>query len=201
MAKAQRPNVFNPVKPIPVAEREAILGFSGAVIWLTGLSGSGKSTLARGLERKLLDAGRITMTLDGDEVRNGLSRDLGFSQVDREENIRRISEVARLMADAGVICITSFISPLRRYREEAREIVGGRRFHEIYVDADLATCESRDSKGLYKKARAGEIKQFTGIDSTYEAPENPSLHVDTKVLSREECLSLLFDYLRKQGVI
>ena len=196
-----RPNIFNQVKPIPRAERERKLGARGGVLWFTGLSGSGKSTVARALEHRLLDLGRMAYVLDGDEIRNGLNRDLGFTQGDREENIRRIAEVARLFAESGVVCITSFISPLRRHRDTARGIVGTDRFAEIFIDADLATCEARDPKGLYKKARAGEITQFTGIDSTYEPPEHPAVRIDTGTTAPDQATDLLLTYLRANGML
>lgn len=182
-------------------ERERRLGARGGVLWFTGLSGSGKSTIARALEHALVAAGRMAYVLDGDEIRNGLNRDLGFTQGDREENIRRIAEVARLFSECGVICITSFISPLRRHREQARTIIGPDRFAEIFIDADLAVCEARDPKGLYKKARAGEITQFTGIDSAYEAPEHPALRIDTGTTAPAEATERLLVYLRAQGML
>ena len=201
MNQSHRPNIFNQVKPMPRAERERQLGARGGVLWFTGLSGSGKSTVARALEHALIARGRMAYVLDGDEIRNGLNRDLGFTQGDREENIRRIAEVARLFSECGVICITSFISPLRRHREQAKAIIGADRFAEIFIDADLAICEARDPKGLYKKARAGEITQFTGIDSAYEPPEQPALRIDTGVTSPDEATAGLIDYLTKNGML
>jgi adenylyl-sulfate kinase len=201
MNEPHRPNIFNQVKPLPRAERERLLGAHGGVLWFTGLSGSGKSTVARALENALITRGRMAYVLDGDEIRNGLNRDLGFTQGDREENIRRIAEVARLFSECGVICITSFISPLRRHREQAKTIIGADRFAEVFIDADLAICEARDPKGLYKKARAGEITQFTGIDSAYEPPEQPALRFDTAVTSPDEATAGLIDYLTKNGML
>ena len=160
---------------VTAGERAARTGHAGAVLWFTGLPGSGKSTLAMALERRLFDLGWQVYTLDGDNVRRGLSADLGFSPHDREENIRRIGEVAALFADAGAICITAFISPYRADRARARAAAGGRRFFEVYVRSALATCERRDPKGHYRKARAGEIKDFTGVGAPYEAPEHPGI--------------------------
>ncbi|HMP90262.1 MAG TPA: adenylyl-sulfate kinase [Kiritimatiellia bacterium] len=194
-------NLSNPVKPVARVEREKLLGIRGGVYWMTGLSGSGKSTISRGLEKALLDSGRIAYVLDGDEIRTGLSRDLNFSQEDREENIRRIAEVSRMFAECGVICITSFISPLRRYREMARDIIGPERFFEVYIDTDLDVCESRDPKGLYRKARAGEITEFTGIDSAYEPPLCPDIHIKTKAISPTEAINILLEHARAAGLI
>ncbi len=196
-----RPNIFNQVKPMARGQRERLLGARGGVLWFTGLSGSGKSTIARALENELVSIGRMAYVLDGDEIRNGLNRDLGFTQGDREENIRRIAEVARLFSECGVICITSFISPLRRHRDQAREIIGDDRFAEIFIDADLAICEARDPKGLYKKARAGEITQFTGIDSAYEPPEKPALRIDTGATTPDQASVELIGYLRANGML
>ena len=160
-------------------EREQLLKQKGVVLWFTGLSGSGKSTIANKVAHKLQSIGKLTYILDGDNIRHGLNKDLGFSPEDRNENIRRISEVANLFADAGVIIITAFISPYIKYRDFCRELVGNGRFIEIYAKASLETCEKRDPKGMYKKARAGIIKDFTGIDAPYEEPKNPELIVDT----------------------
>jgi adenylylsulfate kinase len=167
------------------------------VIWFTGLSGSGKSTLANALETYLFNEGYKTYVLDGDNVRMGLNKDLGFSDNDRKENIRRISEVANLFTDSGTLTITAFISPFKEDRNLAREILG-KNFIEIWVKADLETCESRDPKGLYKKARLGEIKNFTGIDSPYEEPENPELTIDTSELSIEDSIDKIISYLNKK---
>lgn len=178
-----------------------MLGFRGGVLWFTGLSGSGKSTIARTLEADLLAVRRIVCVLDGDEIRNRLNRDLGFSPADREENIRRIAEVARLVAACGVICITSFISPLKKHRAIARDIVGTDLFTEVFIDADLSTCESRDPKGLYRKARAGEIDAFTGIDSAYEPPESPDLRIDTREMTSGEASASLLNFLRSKKML
>lgn len=165
-------------------------------LWFTGLSGSGKSTLANLLEQKLFEQGKHTYLLDGDNLRHGLNRDLGFTEADRVENIRRVIEVARLMVDAGLIVITSFISPFQAERQLARRLFAPGEFIEIYVNTPLHECEKRDVKGLYAKARRGEIKNFTGIDSVYEPPENPELIMDTCVHSSESCVEQIIDYLQ-----
>jgi bifunctional enzyme CysN/CysC len=166
-------NLFPQNFDITRKDREALKAQQGKVIWFTGLSGSGKSTLANALEYALHQAGKHTYILDGDNIRHGLNKDLGFSDADRVENIRRIAEVARLMADAGLIVITAFISPFKREREMARELIGTDNFLEVYVSTPLTICEQRDPKGLYKKARCGQLPNMTGISSPYEAPENP----------------------------
>ncbi len=171
------------------------------VIWFTGLSGSGKSTLANALERALFERGHHSYLLDGDNVRQGLNSDLGFSDEARVENIRRIGETAKLFVDAGLIVMTAFISPFRTERELARNLVEEDEFIEVHVSASLDVCEERDPKGLYKKARAGEIPNFTGIGSAYEAPENPDLLVDTGKNDVGTCAEQLVDYLAKKGVI
>jgi bifunctional enzyme CysN/CysC len=163
----------------------AIKGQKPAVLWFTGLSGAGKSTIANLVEKRLVAMGRHTFLLDGDNVRHGLNRDLGFTQADRIENIRRIGEVARLMADAGLIVLTAFISPFRAEREMVRKMLPDGEFIEIFVDTPLSEAEKRDVKGLYAKARAGELKNFTGIDSPYEAPEDAEIRIDTTELSPE----------------
>lgn len=178
-------------------ERQQRFGHVGAVVWLTGLSASGKSTLAMALEAQLLRCGYACYTLDGDNIRHGLNANLGFSPEDRAENIRRVGEVAALFADAGLICITAFISPYRQDRLLARRAARRSSFHEIHVAADLATCEARDPKGLYRKARAGELRDFTGIDAPYEAPECPELVIDTGQESVEISLARLIDYVRQ----
>ncbi|PHM73322.1 adenylyl-sulfate kinase [Xenorhabdus kozodoii] len=160
------------------AQRESANGHPALVIWFTGLSGSGKSTLAGALEQALFAQGIKTYLLDGDNVRHGLCGDLGFSEIDRQENIRRVGEVAKLMVDAGLVVLTAFISPHRAERQKIRELMEAGRFIEVYVDTPLAICEARDPKGLYKKARAGELRHFTGIDAAYEAPEQPEVHLD-----------------------
>lgn len=171
-----------------------------AVIWFTGLSGSGKSTIASALEKRLYSLGRHTYVLDGDNVRHGLNRDLGFTDADRIENIRRVAEVARLMVDAGLLVIVSFISPFRSEREAARNLMGEDEFLEVFVDAPLEVCEARDPKGLYKKARRQELMNFTGIGSLYEAPENPDAHLDTARLSVEEAVDTVLSLLEAKGL-
>jgi adenylylsulfate kinase len=183
------------------AEREGLLHQKGVTVWLTGLSGSGKSTVAVAAEHVLVQRGRLAYVLDGDNVRHGLNSNLGFSPKDRTENIRRIGEVAKLFTDAGVIVFTSFISPYRADRDAVREIMEGGDFVEVLVDASLETCESRDVKGLYQKARAGEIPEFTGISAPYEAPENPELVLNTNVQSVEESVTHLVSYLEKNGYL
>lgn len=170
------------------ADREQFFKQKPLTVWLTGLSGAGKSTLAFALEQRLMISGSACYVLDGDNVRHGLNRDLGFSPRDRAENIRRIAEVARLINDAGLIVITAFISPFREDREMARNIIGPDNFLEIFLDAGLEICEGRDPKGLYKKARSGDLPGFTGISSPYEQPEHPALILDTGRMSIEECL-------------
>lgn len=176
-------------------DKEKLLKQRGKVLWLTGLSGSGKSTIAQGLESLLYQKGLITQVLDGDNIRSGLNSNLGFSLEDRDENIRRIAEVAKLFAQAGILCINSFVSPLKSIRQRAKEIIGEDDFLEIYINAPLSACEDRDVKGLYAKARAGRIKGFTGIDSPYEAPEDPALEIRTHELSVEEASRKLFDFV------
>ena len=198
MDNTERPTHLTPVPhKLSTADRRRRFGHAGAVIWLTGLSGSGKSTLAMGLERRLFDLGHAAYVLDGDNIRAGLNADLGFSPEDRRENIRRVGEVAALIADAGLICITAFISPFRDDRAQARVAAGDRKFVEVYLAADLATCEGRDPKGLYRRARAGDVHDFTGIDSPYEAPETPDLVLDTAARSIEQCLAQLTDFARQ----
>jgi adenylylsulfate kinase len=179
--------------------REKILGQRGCVVWLTGLSGSGKSTIARLLEAQLAGEGRLAYVLDGDNLRHGLSSDLGFAAADREENIRRVGEVSALFAEAGVIVITAFISPYRADRERARTIVGEDRFLEVFIDASLAACERRDPKGLYGKARRGEIEEFTGISAPYERPAEGGFVLDAGALSAADCALRLRDALAERG--
>ncbi len=182
-------------------DREKILNQRGVTVWLTGLSGSGKSTVAVAAERALIERGHLAYVLDGDNVRHGLNSNLGFSPEDRTENIRRIGEVAKLFADSGVVVLTSFISPYRADRDAARANVGEGDFIEVLVDASLETCESRDVKGLYQKARAGEIPEFTGISAPYEAPERPELVLDTNRQSVEESVKQLVSYLEEKGYL
>jgi adenylylsulfate kinase len=182
-------------------DRERVLGQRGATIWLTGLSGSGKSTIAVAAEKALTERGRLAYVLDGDNVRHGLNKNLGFSPEDRTENIRRIGEVAKLFTDSGVLVFTSFISPYRSDRDAVRKEMAEGDFVEVYVAASLETCESRDVKGLYQKARAGEIPEFTGISAPYEAPERPELVLDTNGQSVEESVTALVSYLERKGFL
>ena len=188
---------------VTAEERHKSLGQRGATIWMTGLPSSGKSTIAVALEQVLVQRSRCAYRLDGDNVRHGLNKNLGFSAEDRAENIRRIGEVAKLFADAGLIAITSFISPYRADRDAARKLheAGDLPFLEVHVDAPLEVAEERDPKGLYKKARAGEIKGFTGVDDPYEAPPRPELHLRTDQLSVEESAQKVVALLEERGVL
>ncbi len=180
--------------------REALNGHKGAVLWFTGLSGAGKSTLAHAVEERLHQMGCRTYVFDGDNVRHGLCQDLGFSIDDRKENIRRIGEMVKLFCDAGVIALTAFISPFREDRQRIRNLLGDD-FIEIYCRCDIAVCEQRDVKGLYQKARKGEIPDFTGISSPYEEPENAELTVDTGSDSLEDCVEVIIGLLGKRNII
>jgi len=182
-------------------DRQKLLGQRGCTLWLTGLSGSGKSTIAVAAEKALAERGRLTYILDGDNIRHGLNANLGFSPEDRTENIRRIGEVSKLFTDAGVIVFSSFISPYRADRDAVRTIMGDGDFIEVYVNASVETCEGRDVKGLYKKARAGEIPEFTGISAPYEAPEKPEVVLDTNGQTVEQSVAELVAYLEKSGYI
>jgi adenylylsulfate kinase len=184
-------------------EREALLKQRGATLWFTGLSGSGKSTIAFTLEHALVQQGRLAYVLDGDNIRHGLNKNLGFSAADREENIRRIGEVAKLFADAGLVVMTSFISPYRKDRDTVRALhdAAGVPFIEVHVATPIETCETRDPKGLYKKARAGELKGFTGIDDPYEAPTKPEITLDATATSPQEATVQLLNYLREKGLV
>lgn len=173
--------------------KEKLLKQKGIVIWLTGLSASGKTTLANALEYRLLNAGHLTQLLDGDIVRQGLCKDLGFSDNDRTENIRRIAEVSKLFCNGGIITISAFISPTNEIRKMAREIIGSADFFEVFVSTPLEICELRDPKGIYKKARLGEIKEFTGISAPYEVPHNPEYSIDTSNISVEESVERLYN--------
>ncbi len=182
-------------------DRQRQKGHKSAILWFTGLSGSGKSTLAHAVEERLFEMGIHTYVLDGDNIRSGLNKDLGFSAEDREENIRRIGEVAKLFVDAGIITLTAFISPYKKDRQLVRNLVENGEFIEIYVKCPLEVCEQRDVKGLYKKARAGIIKNFTGIDDPYEEPENPEIIVETDKESLEESVNKIIKYLEKKGYL
>lgn len=181
--------------------RARMKGQRPAIVWFTGLSGAGKSTIANLVEKKLHALGKHTYLLDGDNVRFGLNKDLGFTEADRMENVRRASEVSRLMADAGIMTLVSFISPFRAERERARSLVSPGEFVEVFIDTPLAVAEQRDPKGLYRKARRGELKNFTGIDSPYEAPERPEVRVDTTALSPEDAAGQVVEFLRGRGLL
>lgn len=182
-------------------QRAECKGQKPCIIWLTGLSGSGKSTISNALESELTRLGAHTYLLDGDNMRHGLNKDLSFSDSDREENIRRVAEVAHLFVDAGLIVITAFISPFQRDRDIARGLVENGEFVEVFIDTPLEECERRDPKGLYKKARAGLISNFTGIDSAYEAPLKPEVHLDTVGKTPQEMVQQLLGYLRDAGYV
>ena len=182
-------------------QRERLLGQRGAVVWFTGLSASGKSTVARQVERRLVAQGRNAYVLDGDNVRHGLNRDLGFSPEARTENIRRVGEVAKLMADASLVVLSAFISPYRRDRDAVRALLEKGRFFEVWVDVDLSVCEARDPKGIYKRARSGEIPQFTGISAPYEAPLQPELVLKTETESEIESCDRVIALLTEAGVL
>jgi adenylyl-sulfate kinase len=181
------------------ADRARLLGQQGTVVWFTGLSGSGKSTVAHALEKRLIDSGRLAYVLDGDNVRDGLNRDLGFSAEDREENIRRIGEVAALFADAGVIALVAFISPYRADRQRARQAAGDTCFLEVFLDTPLAVCEERDPKGLYRKARAGQVAEFTGVSAPYEKPDDAELVIDTATTGVEAAVEQVLEQLVRRG--
>jgi len=184
-------------------DRYQILRQKGATIWFTGLSGSGKSTIAVALEQALFRVGKLSYRLDGDNVRLGINKNLGFSEPDRKENIRRIGEISKLFGDAGTIALSSFISPYREDRDKVRGLheAANLKFVEVFVDCSLAVAELRDPKGLYKKARAGQIKNFTGIDDPYEAPPSPEIHLRTDEMTLEQEVSIVIDYLADHGII
>jgi adenylylsulfate kinase len=203
MADQKATNVHWHEGDITRQHREKILGHKGATLWFTGLSGSGKSTIAVELEGMLNELGMLSYRLDGDNVRMGINKNLGFSAEDRTENIRRIGEVAKLFVDSGVIALSSFISPYRADRDQVRALheAAGMDFIEVYVDCSLESAEARDPKGLYKKARAGEIKNFTGIDDPYEAPDAPEIHLHSDQQTLEEEVNQIFSVLRERGII
>ena len=203
-APTETPKATNIVWHEASVDRQAIAKqrrHSSAILWFTGLSGSGKSTLANAVNAALFERGLATYVLDGDNIRHGLCKDLGFSDADREENIRRIGEVAKLFLDAGVIVLTAFVSPFRADRDKARALVAAGDFIEIFCSADLGVCEKRDTKGLYAKARAGEIKEFTGISSPYEAPEAPELAVETGAAEINTCVEQVVNELIRRSII
>ena len=201
MAEQKATNITWHEAEITAVDREKLLKQKGAVLWLTGLSGSGKSTLAHEVENRLYQRGRLTYVLDGDNIRHGLNKNLGFSPEDREENIRRIGEVAKLFANAGILVMTAFISPYSKDRDQARTLVQEGRFIEVYCACSLEKCEERDPKGLYQKARSGEIKEFTGISAPYEAPRNPELLIQTDSLSLQESADKIIRFLEEKGLI
>ncbi|GBD92308.1 putative adenylyl-sulfate kinase [bacterium BMS3Abin04] len=202
MNKIKSNNIFLHKGEISKSDRQKQNGHGSCCIWFTGLSGSGKSTLAMALEKKLFDQGIKTYVLDGDNIRHGLNSNLDFSPEDRTENIRRIGEVAKLFIDAGIIVLSAFISPYKKDRDRVRNILGENEFIEVFVDADIETCESRDPKGLYQKARAGEINDFTGISSPYERPENPEIIIDNgKNSDLNKNVQLLMSYLKNKEII
>ena len=182
-------------------ERAALKGQKPCILWFTGLSGSGKSTVANAVESRLIELEKHTYLLDGDNIRMGLNKGLTFSDEDRVENIRRIGEVSKLFVDAGIIVLTAFISPFRKERDVVRDLVGEGEFIEVFIDTPLAICESRDPKGLYEKARKGEIPNFTGISSPYEAPVKPEIHVKTENLSIDESAGQIVNYLEEKGYL
>jgi len=203
MTQQKATNVVWQYGEISRDDRNGLLGQTGATIWFTGLSGSGKSTIAVALEQALHRMGKLSYRLDGDNVRHGINKNLGFSEEDRRENIRRIGEVAKLFGDAGIISLSSFISPYTVDRDGVRELhdKAGLKFVEVFVDCSLEVAERRDPKGLYKKARAGEIKNFTGIDDPYEAPNRPEIHLHTDEMTLEQEIEIIIEYLVANGII
>lgn len=182
-------------------DRWQVNRYQSCLLWFTGLSASGKSTIAHALDKKLHALKINSYVLDGDNIRHGLNKDLGLSPEDRKENIRRIGEVSKLFIDAGLIVITAFISPYRKDRANVRRLLGKSRFIEVFVKCSISECERRDPKGLYKKARAGEVKEFTGISAPYEEPRNPEIILKTDKMTAAECVETIFNYLKKQGYI
>jgi adenylylsulfate kinase len=194
-------NIFHQSGLVSPADRHQQAGHQPVILWFTGFSGAGKSTLAHAVEQSLFNLGCRTFVVDGDNVRHGLCADLGFTANDRQENIRRIGELSKLFLDAGIITLTAFISPFRADRERVRTLVKESEFIEIYCNADLAVCEQRDIKGLYKKARSGEIADFTGISSPYEPPQNPELVINTATETLENSVNIVLAYLAQRGII
>ncbi len=201
MAEQKATNITWHETTVTVEDREQLLNQKGCVVWFTGLSGSGKSTLANAVAHLLHERRHHTYVLDGDNVRHGLNKNLGFSPEDREENIRRVGEVSKLFVDAGTVVMTAFISPYRADRDQARELISENRFVEVYVECPLDVCEERDPKGLYKKARSGEIKEFTGISAPYEAPNKPEVLVNSADLSILESAQKVISYLETMNLI
>jgi len=201
MAEQKATNIVWHQGAVTRADREKMNGHKGCTVWLTGLSGSGKSTIAVDLEKRLWERGVRAYILDGDNIRHGLNKNLGFSPADRTENIRRIGEVAKLFSDAGLVTLTAFISPYRADRDQVRALMGQGDFIEVHVDCPVEVCEQRDVKGLYKKARAGEIKEFTGISAPYEAPANPELTIRTHMQSVEDSAKQILGYLESRGLV
>ncbi|MDQ1353504.1 MAG: Adenylyl-sulfate kinase [Acidobacteriota bacterium] len=201
MTKQKATNITWHEHTVSLADREALLKQKGVLLWFTGLSASGKSTVANEVTYRLHQEEKLTYVLDGDNIRHGLNKNLGFSPEDREENIRRISEVGKLFADAGVITTTAFISPYRKDRDNARKLLGDGRFIEIFVKASIDTCEQRDPKGLYKKAKNGEIKEFTGISAPYEEPLNPEIILDADTMTIDQEVRIVLDYLEEKKII
>lgn len=201
MAKVKSRNISWHEGQVSACDRAGLLSQRGCVVWMTGLSGSGKSTLARALENRLVAMGHACYVLDGDNVRQGLNRDLGFSPADRHENIRRVGEVAALMADAGLITITAFISPYEADRRSARQACGQAPFLEVFLDASLEVCQQRDPKGLYAKARLGKVKQFTGIAAPYERPQQAEMVLDTGKWDVEQCAQAVLAHLEADGIL
>jgi len=194
--KEAKENIFTIFDDILQREdKEAFLNQRSMVIWMTGLSGSGKTTVAKGVERYLHSQGVLNQLLDGDNIRVGISNNLTFSSEDRGENIRRIAEVSKLFMNCGIVTLNCFVSPTKKVRQVAKDIIGEENFVEVYINASISTCEKRDVKGLYKKARKGEIKDFTGISAPFEAPENPELEINTSELSIEESVQKVLDYI------
>jgi adenylylsulfate kinase len=201
MNKQKATNITWHEHKISRSEREVLLKQKGVLLWFTGLSASGKSTVANEVTNRLHQIGKLTYVLDGDNIRHGLNKNLGFSPEDREENIRRISEVGNLFSDAGLITTTAFISPYRKDRDFARELLGDGRFIEIFVKASVDICEQRDPKGLYKKAKSGEIKEFTGISAPYEEPLKPEIVLDADTMTIEEEVEMVINYLKEKKII